>query len=122
MNTSAMCSARTFPTERFRQEASGLSSVWPIEGAGVDPLYCLGHPQVQLVASRQGEAADQGLADELMGDDEAGSGSSLAATMRWARSASSIASRRASVSKACPEPAEGSPRASSSSKLKPLAR
>ena len=72
-----------------------MSSVWPIERAGVDPLYRLGHPQVQLVASRQGEAADQGLADELMGDDEAGSGSSLAAAMRWARSASSIPSTRA---------------------------
>src|SRR3989304_4063065 len=80
MNTAAMFSARTFPTERSRQEASGMSSVWPIERGGVDPLYHLGHPQVQLVASRQGEAADQGLADELVGEDERGSGPSLAAT------------------------------------------
>jgi hypothetical protein len=38
----------------------------------VDLLYRLGHPQVQLVASRQGEAADWGLADEVVGEDEGG--------------------------------------------------
>ena len=43
-----------------------------LQGAGVEPLHRLGYPQVPPLPPGQGEAADQRLADKLVGEGEAG--------------------------------------------------